>query len=210
MRLFAEKGFASTTLQDIADALGVTRPAVYYYFKTKEEILAQLGSEFTRTSASDFHEIADCPGIAPSEKLRRLARLHAGRIARQAATFRLLVKSESDLPAEISQAHREGRRDVLAAFVEVVQAGVRSGDFRPVDVRTGALGVLGLCNWVAWWFHDGDDVEAVADTLADMAVASLSRADQRLPRERGTDGVLALLREDIDHLEKLLADRRED
>ncbi len=207
-RLFAEKGFASTTLQDIADALGVTRPAVYYYFKTKEAILARLVGEITQTSAADVHEIADRSDLAPAERLRRMTRLNVSRIAAQAARFRLLVKSESELPEEISHAHREARREVLSAFVRVVQDGIRSADFRPIDARTGALGVIGLCNWVAWWYHEGDDTDAVADTLAEMAVASLRRADERLPRERGTDGAIALLREDIDHLEQLLADQR--
>ena len=40
IRLFAERGFAGTSLQDIADALGITRPALYYYVKSKDELLA--------------------------------------------------------------------------------------------------------------------------------------------------------------------------
>src|SRR5213079_854717 len=42
IRLFAERGFAGTSLQDIADALGITRPALYYYVKSKDELLAKL------------------------------------------------------------------------------------------------------------------------------------------------------------------------
>jgi hypothetical protein len=96
---------------------------------------------------------------------------------------------------------------VLAAFVQVIQDGIRTGDFRPVDARTAALGVLGICNWVAWWFRPGDDMDMVADTLADMAVASVCRAEHRLPQAQGPAGAIALLREDIDHLEQLLRDK---
>src|SRR5206468_2845368 len=46
-RLFAERGFAGTSLQDIADALGITRPALYYYVKSKDELLAKLVTEVT-------------------------------------------------------------------------------------------------------------------------------------------------------------------
>ena len=41
-RLFAERGFAGTSLQDVADAMGVTRPALYYYVKSKDELLSKL------------------------------------------------------------------------------------------------------------------------------------------------------------------------
>ncbi|QJY46082.1 TetR/AcrR family transcriptional regulator [Pseudonocardia broussonetiae] len=207
-RLFAEKGFASTTLQDIADALGVTRPAVYYYFKTKEEILARLVGEITQAAATDLGEMTGRADVSPTERLKAITRLNVTRIGGQAARFRLLIKSESELPDDIAHAHREARRQVLAAFVRVVREGVERGDFRPIDPRTGALGVIGLCNWVAWWYQEGDDIEALADNLAEMAVSSLRRTDERLPPARGTDGALALLREDIDHLEQLLAAER--
>ncbi len=203
-RLFAERGFAGTTLQDIADALGVTRPALYYYFKSKDEILAKLVHEITETSAADLHEIAQQAPASPTAKLRAVAYSTASRIATHADRFRLLVKSEAELPEEIGRAHHEARRAVLAVFTDVVEDGIRSGEFRPIDARTAALGILGTCNWVAWWYRPGDDVDAVATTLADMAVASVARADHRRLEAEGPAGVLALLREDIAHLERLL------
>ena len=96
-RLFSEKGFASTTLQDIADALGMTRPAVYYYFKTKEEILARLVGRITQDTAADLEEIAGRDEIGPPECLQEITRLHIRRISSQADQFRLLLKSESEL-----------------------------------------------------------------------------------------------------------------
>lgn len=207
-RLFSEKGFASTTLQDIADALGMTRPAVYYYFKTKEEILARLVGRITQDTAAGLHEIAGRDEIGPPERLQEITRLHIRRISSQADQFRLLLKSESELPEDIAQDQRTARREVLAAFVRVVQAGVESGDFRTIDPRTGALGVIGLCNWVAWWLRPGDDVAAVVETLTEMALASLRRDGTPPPRAPGTDGAFAQLRQDIDHLEQSVAAER--
>ena len=45
--LFAERGFAGTNLQDIAEATGLTRPALYHYFKSKESLLSRLVAELT-------------------------------------------------------------------------------------------------------------------------------------------------------------------
>ena len=50
------------------------------------------------------------------------------------------------------------------------------GEFRPRDARLAALSVIGMCNWVAWWFHPGPShpAEPVADQLAQNAVDMLA------------------------------------
>ena len=54
IRLFADRGFAGTSLQDIADALGITRPALYYYVKSKDELLAKLAADVAGGSAASL------------------------------------------------------------------------------------------------------------------------------------------------------------
>src|SRR5262249_15236281 len=60
-RLFADRGFAGTSLQDIADALGITRPALYYYVKSKDELLAKLAADVAGGSAAQITEVATRP-----------------------------------------------------------------------------------------------------------------------------------------------------
>jgi hypothetical protein len=68
-----------------------------------------------------------------------------------------------------------------------------------------ALGVLGMCNWVAWWFRPGrDSVDAVADQLADMAIGAVQQAGDRTPGGEGPGAALKLLRQDLDYLERIL------
>lgn len=206
-RLFAERGFAGTSLQDIADAMGMTRPALYYYVRNKDDLLARLVTEITEGPASQLAAIAQGEGD-PVERLRAMVTLIVSRRATDAVRFRLLVRSENDLPEELMGAHRQGRREVLRSVASVVEEGVRTGVFRPVEARVAALAVLGMANWVAWWF-DADGTashEDVADQLAEMAVASLRRDGGRVPGQDGPLGALALLREDLDHLERLLDD----
>ncbi len=204
-RLFAERGFAGTSLQDVADAMGITRPALYYYVSSKDELLAKLVTEVTEGPAAVLAEIDARPGLDPAAKLRELVRLTALRQATQPARFRLLVRSEAELPPDLSKTHERGRRVVLKAVAGIVEQGVIAGQFRPVDSRVAALAVLGMCNWVAFWFHPGrDSAEAVADQLADMALASVQRADHRTPEAEGAAGALGMLRQDLDHLARIL------
>ena len=75
--------------------------------------------------------------------------------ARNPERFRLLIRSEAELPEKLARVYDEGRRRVLREFISVVEEGVRAGVVRPVDARVAALGVIGLCNWVAWWHRPG-------------------------------------------------------
>ncbi len=207
-RLFAERGFAGTSLQDIADAIGITRPALYYYVKSKDELLAKLVTEVTDGPLNELKELVAHTDLDPVGRLRALVEIIVRRRATQPARFRLLIRSEAELPDELTAAYDDSRRAVLKTIAEVVEDGIRAGQFRPVDARVAALGVLGMCNWVAWWFHPGgrDDVETVTDQLAEMAIAALRRPDHHTLDGEGPEAALKMLRQDLDHLERLLKD----
>jgi len=205
-RLFAERGFAGTSLQDIADALGITRPALYYYVKSKDELLAKLVSEVTDEPLDDLTALLARPGLDPVAQLRGVVELLVARQTSQPERFRLLIRSEAELPAELTEAYDSSRRAVLKTVAGVIDDGIRAGTFRPVDPRVAALGLLGMCNWVAWWFHPEGQTpaEAVAGQFADMAVAALQRPDHQALDGAGPAAALKLLRQDLDHLERTL------
>lgn len=207
-RLFAERGFAGTSLQDIADAMGMTRPSLYYYVKNKDELLARLVTEITEAPAASTEEIADRDADAPT-KLRELVRLIAGQQARHAARFQLVIRSESELPDDLAVAHEAAKRRVLDGFSRIVDQGVRSGEFRPRPVRTTALALIGMCNWVAWWFNPAgsQSAEEVAEQMAEMAFALVAQAPDRTPDAPRPDdpaAALRLLRQDLDYLESVI------
>ena len=93
IRLFAERGFAGTSLQDIADALGITRPALYYYVKSKDELLAKLAADVAGGSAAQITEVAARPDLDAVGKIREIARLNVVRVATQPERFRLLIRN---------------------------------------------------------------------------------------------------------------------
>lgn len=207
-RLFAERGFAGTSLQDIADAMGMTRPSLYYYVKNKDQLLARLVTEITEAPAAATEEIA-ARDLDAVTKLGELVRLIAGQQARHAARFQLVIRSESELPDDLAVAHQAAKRRVLDGFARVVDQGIRSGEFRPREVRTTALALIGMCNWIAWWYRPGgaQSPEEVADQMAEMAVAMVAQAPDRLPETPRPDdpaAALSLLRQDLDYLERII------
>ena len=206
-RLFAERGFAGTSLKDIAEATGLTRPALYHYVRSKDDILAKLVTELAELPAQALQAVNKEEGLTAPERLRRMARAVALLQATGPTKFQLLIRSEADLPPELEKRYAASRRRVLREFVEVIEAGTATGAFRPVDARVAALSILGQCNWVAWWHHDGtaEENERVAGEIADLAVASVLAADDDTdedPRRRS----LARLRRELDYLEQVIED----
>jgi AcrR family transcriptional regulator len=205
-RLFAERGFAGTNLADIAEATGLTRPALYHYVRSKEDLLSKVLARVTQSSVIRLGRVTSQPGATATDKLRALARDLAASQARQPDRFRMVLRSEADLPSELAASYDEGRRKVLAVVVRVIDEGIRNGEFRSVDARVAALGVIGMCNWVAWWYRPGGDKspEEVAAELADMAVAALvdPRADEKEPD--GPRRALKRLQQDVEYLSRVL------
>jgi AcrR family transcriptional regulator len=205
-RLFAERGFAGTSFQDIAAAVGLTRPALYHYVNSKDELLSKLVAEITEDSAAGMQAIAKRDDLDAAGKIHAIVVASVRRQAEQTARFQLLIRSEADLPADIAAKHASGRRLVLRTLAGVIEAGIVSGAFRPVDARVAALGLLGMNNWVAWWYQPGgrDDLDTICEQLADMAVASLRESDATEEQAEGPRGLLRRVRQDLDRLERLL------
>jgi len=200
-RLFAERGYAGTTPQDIADAVGISRQSLYYYVKSKDEILASLVSETTTSILTAMREIvqsAPDPRSALQELVKHLVRDRALNRTR----FRLLDRSQSALPEDLATAHLEGRRQALALMVALIKDGVAAGYFATSNSRVAALSILGMCNWVAWWFEPGPErpVEPIATQIADAALATLCPAPGGAAAEPPPDGAAV-----IDSIEQQLA-----
>jgi AcrR family transcriptional regulator len=205
-KLFAQRGFAGTSLQDIADEMGVTRPALYYYVKSKDDLLARLIAEITEGNTAQICAVADDATLDPVTKLSRIAHIMALNRALQPSRFLLLARSEAALPADLAAIHETTKRAMLRTLIGVIRDGVDAGRFRPVDPRSAALQVIGMCNWIAWWSHEQDSVsaESVAADIADIAVSSLAQSAERTVIATGPRAAADLLRRDLAYLERLL------
>lgn len=205
-RLFAERGFAGTSLLDIAEAMGMTRPALYYYVKNKDELLAQLVTETTEASAAEIRRLAKHPDSDAAVRLRGVVYATALRRAIDPNRFQLLVRSEAELPPDLARSHRAAQRATLRELILLIEDGIEAGQFRPVEPRTTALAVIGMCNWIAWWQHSlGEKTPAeIAEQMADLAVGMVRQPNGHVPGAAGPQGAIAQLRSGLDYLERVL------
>ncbi|WP_254699725.1 TetR/AcrR family transcriptional regulator [Trinickia violacea] len=205
-QLFIQKGFGGASMQEIAEALGVTRTAVYYYYKNKDEILTALVEEVTLQAKRLSTRVASEIDGDPQERLRALVHQHTMLILTHHNQFRVIDRTEHQLPDRAYRANEDAKRAVLNNFTAAIEAGVKAGVFRVVDARIAAFTMIGMCSWPAFWYRpDGaKSATEIADTIAELAVQSVLRPGDRRLKSGGVSEALGLLREDLDHLSLMI------
>lgn len=204
--LFARKGYKGTTLADIAEAVGLTRAAVYYYFRNKEALLEALIVEVT---AGPAREIAAWRKTAPDDPVERLhsfVRMRVLGVVSRQIQMRMISATEAILPPDLLERHTRARRGLLEEFRRVIREGMEQGVFRAQDDRVAAFGIIGMINWTSTWFlpDRGRTLDQVADQIADMAVQSIVIQGDRSASFGDATSAIKALREDIDQLEMLI------
>jgi AcrR family transcriptional regulator len=177
-KLFSTYGYASTSLQDIADAMGVTRPALYHHFRSKEDILSKLCEEFSEPRALQYAEIFKDPALNPIEKLRKAIAGSVRITAEHPERFRLLDRCENELPEHLRKRHWAAKRAILHGVIAMLTEGMKSGHFRPLDPQVTAFGLIGMTTWIAWWFSpEAHNIENTIQSLTDLAIRGIVAGD---------------------------------
>lgn len=184
--LFAERGFAGTSLKDVADAVGLSRSAIYYYFSSKEALLEELVQGVTMPAARIFDSARARTDLTPIERVRFAVHSLVIWVTERQKLFKLMDRSETELPPDIAKRHREAKRRVLSGMMELINDAIAAGEASAVDSRITAFAFIGMCNWTAWWFNpvsDGSPTQ-LADKIADLAHAAVRRAEgQKKPAD---------------------------
>src|SRR5690606_37746658 len=203
--LFIKRGYEGTTMQDIAQELEISRSALYYYFKNKEEILASLTEGLTIAAEQLASQVVE-KAKAPEKALRELVHQHAKLILYRPVQFRVVQQAEVSLPEKQRNVAETARRVLLQKFTEVIQRGIDDGRFRLVQAKVAAFAIIGMCNWTAWWFKaDGaKTAEEVADMLADFSLHALERGEVKKGMKVGVDESLRMLEENLSQLKEVI------
>jgi AcrR family transcriptional regulator len=174
--LFYEKGYENTTIQEIADAVGILKGSLYYYIESKEDLLLQIVRQVSRDFLPTIDRVGELDA-PPLTKIRAFVvadLLHnLGNAMKMAVVFRSW--SALDAPHR-EQMLVEGRKydDFLRALVV---EGQRDGSICPdVDPTIVGLGIFGVINWVYHWYREGDGSvpEEIAREYANFVLAGLA------------------------------------
>lgn len=166
-RLFRERGFHATSMQDLGEALGMNRGSLYHYISSKDDLLWTITS-----GAFDMLEQRVLPVLGgerpPVERLTSAIHEHLRVAADHEDEFTLMHIELRALNAERRAEMLERRHAYEAAWRRTIEDGIAGGALRPCDVRMAGITILSLCNWFTQWYRaDGPlGVDEVADTFA--------------------------------------------
>jgi AcrR family transcriptional regulator len=174
-RLFADKGYASASIADLARACGISKALMYHYYRDKEDLLADIALSYVDRLASIVDEVAT-QQLPPAAHLRRLVDAFMAEYEHSAARHRVLVQDVKYL----ERAHR-GRvlarqRKVVDGFAAVI-AQLAPEATRAELAKPLTMILFGMINWTFTWLKDRGPLtySDMAPLVADLFLGGIGR-----------------------------------
>ncbi|MFD6953428.1 TetR family transcriptional regulator [Nocardiopsis sp. TSRI0078] len=174
-RLFAERGYEGTSVQEVVAAAGVTKGAMYHYFGSKDDLLYEVYARVLRMQTEHLVRIASRDGSVVDRVRSAAADVIVTSIANMDDTV-IFFRSMHQLREEKQRAVRAERRRYHEIFRDMVLQGQEEGVFRsdvPADLVVNYF--FGSVHHLSTWYHPGGPLtgEDVGRHFADLLVAGL-------------------------------------
>ena len=175
-RLFKENGIRGVSLQAIADEVGLTKGALYHYFRGRDDLLRQVVGDWITQEFESVRALVSGSGTA-TDQLRAYVRYHVASVANNIDLYSLTYSSESEFPADIRSEFRKLKRQSDNVLKTILHQGVTEGEFEARDEKIIAFAIDGMCNWLwQWYTPDGPkNPDDVADTFIDLLLRGMLR-----------------------------------
>ncbi len=151
-KIFNKFGFHQTTLNDLAKALNVTKPTLYYYVKNKDDILFEC-ERVALARIEDALAHAHAEGKTGLEKLRILFFRYAEVITEDFGVC-LILSDDQTLIEEDRVQLRTSRLKLDKSVRYIIEEGIADGSIAPCDPKFTTFALFGAFNWMAHWYQD--------------------------------------------------------
>ncbi|HEX3993701.1 MAG TPA: TetR/AcrR family transcriptional regulator [Acetobacteraceae bacterium] len=178
VKLFYERGFTGTTLDDIAAELGVTKPFIYTHFRGKVELLAALCKPTIELALGAIANAAARPGT-PSERLRIAITDFTKVVLQRQPNIAIYFREEKNLSPEALAEINVLRREFDHLLSDLLLEGSAKGEFEIDDHSLAALALGGMISWAYTWYRPGGRL-TLEETAAHMADLALRMAGVRV------------------------------
>lgn len=175
-QIFEQKGVGQTSIEDIAQAVGVKREAIYYYFKGRNEILAAIVLPQSTQLLVSIREILES-NLGFPEKLKSAIQTHVSSLTPGYLELTLTMRELGDVSEDEKLEELRGMwKGYSDLWSELVRQGQDSGSFKPgLNPKMVAFGLLGMLNWMSRWYQPGKGatLDEIAETYATLATQGL-------------------------------------
>jgi len=178
-QLFLEKSYGRTSLNDVAERLEITKPALYHYFRNKEEILLgcyRWGSALIEQSINKI-AVQYATGLEKVE-----AFIHAYANVMTVNFGRCVMRlDEGDLSDEARAEVRAYKRKIDRRLRSFIRDGIEDGSIAPCDPKLAAFSIAGALNWICMWYEPEGalSAEEIASQFARTLTQGLVRGQRK-------------------------------
>jgi AcrR family transcriptional regulator len=188
--VMCQKGYEGTSMNDIADAVGLTKAGLYHYIRGKEDLLFQImsyGMEMVEQDCmAPAKQVQD-----PLERLQIIISRHAKRVLEVGGAVSILL----DEMYALSPAHRRAIKARKRAYFDLVRQTLEElaaeGKLRSVSPTVGTFSLFGMVSWVSRWYRKDGKLtsEQIHRDFLEIALNSVLKDDARIsapapPRKR--------------------------
>ena len=190
-KLFNSKGARTTTLADVAATLGLTKTSLYYYVKTKEDLIYQCYTATLEGVLNTLSEIEQAH-ISASNRIRAHINAHFDAIRSAKEGRGHHVAALLEIASLKEQRRTEIEQGYIAMFKklrEFIQQGIDAGEFRPVRTTTSTRALIGALDWSFYWLEPvpNEEIPALAEAAASIILSGVAAAPYsytKLPEHR--------------------------
>ena len=175
--LFDKVGYHGTSMQMLADDVGLGKPSLYHYFRSKTDILYEMHQTHIDALIEGL-PAGDVADADPAQSLERAAFLTLRQIADHPGYVSAFMDHYRELEGKQRTEMRKRRREYLARITGIVKGGIDAGRFRNVDPDLATLAFLGMCTWAYKWYPRiaaDNPPEKMAKNLCDIFLGGLLR-----------------------------------
>ena len=187
---FTQQTYDATTLDQIGDALGVTKGSIYHHYRSKAHLFTAVYQRALEMNIATVEPIARQPGVRAIDRLYRMAYAHAMQVMKHLSYQRVAVQGlDSHLMGRINEEQRARLDEVISLrdhyeelFVNVLTQAIEAGELPRQHPRLAAKPLFGAINWTTMWYQPRPgETAADRERLATHLALRLVRPDPGLP-----------------------------
>jgi AcrR family transcriptional regulator len=151
VKLFEQKGYHATSVQDIADEVGLQKGSLYHYIHSKEDLLLQIAHQ----AISEFNQRLErilATDMPARDKLVQAIEGHLTVSISNLQTTTVLLREAFSLGEHPHQMIQDLTDRYLDLWTQILREGQTNGEFNVPQPKLAALAILGACNWVYRWY----------------------------------------------------------
>lgn len=174
--LFYERGFTNTTLDQVAEQLGVTKPFIYSNFGSKSALLGEICSQGVQR-AIDAIDDALALDVGPAETMTHFVPTYVTAILNSQKSIAINIREEKNLDPSDASTLAGMRQRFMSKVEGLLAKGVENGDISVPDTRVAAFALVGAVSWTTFWFNPQGplSIDEISERMT-KTLLNLSRA----------------------------------